>query len=184
MRIVGGTHKGRKLNTPSSNSTRPTSDRARESLFNRLAHGIDGFELENARVLDLFAGTGALGLESLSRGANFALLVEDASPARGVIRRNIEELEFTGQTKLFKRDATKLGKLQRFAPFNLIFLDPPYGKSLGEQALKSAMEGGWLEDNALIILEEAKSNEITWPEGITPVDTRSIGDSNFHFARA
>ena len=183
MRIVGGTFKGRRIASPTSDKTRPTSDRLRESLFNRLAHSIEGFDLEGARVLDLFAGTGALGLEALSRGASFALFVEEASPARGVIRRNIEDLELTGTTKLFKRDATKLGKLQRLAPFNLIFLDPPYGKSLGEKALESSANGGWLQDNALIILEEAKSSEIHWPQPFTPFDTRTTGDNTLHFAR-
>jgi 16S rRNA (guanine966-N2)-methyltransferase len=183
MRIVGGTYKGRRIASPPNDKTRPTSDRLRESLFNRLAHSIDGFQLEGARVLDLFAGTGALGLEALSRGASFALFVEEASPVRGVIRRNIEDLELTGVTKLFKRDATKLGKLQRLAPFNLLFLDPPYGKSLAEKALESCRTGGWIEENALIILEEAKSSTITWPDTITPFDTRTTGDTTLHFAR-
>lgn len=183
MRIVGGQHKGKKLSPPTSDKTRPTSDRLRESLFNRLTHGIDGFELEGARVLDLFAGTGALGLEALSRGAAFALFVEDASAARGTIRRNIETLEETGRTKLFKRDATRLGKMQRFEPFTLIFLDPPYGKSLAEKALESAIDGGWLAENALIVLEESKSSQITWPDTLTPLDTRTTGDTTLHLAR-
>lgn len=183
MRIVGGTHRGKKLHTPSSNQTRPTSDRVREALFNRLSHGIEDFELEGARVLDLFAGTGALGLEAMSRGASFALFVEDATPARGLIRRNIEELELTGQTKLFRRNALHLGPLKQQEPFSLIFLDPPYSKAMGERALASALEGGWLAKTTLVILEEAKSATIEWPGSITPIDARSYGDTTIHFAR-
>lgn len=183
MRIVGGTHSGMKLHPPKSDKTRPTSDRVREALFNRLEHGLDGFSLEGARVLDLFAGTGALGLEALSRGAAFAIFIEDAIEPRGLIRRNIEKLRVEGKTKLFRRDATNLGPLKRFEPFNLIFLDPPYGKGLGEKALISAHKGGWMEAGALIVLEEEKRTEITWPAFLTPIDERTFGDTCIHFAR-
>ena len=183
MRIVGGTHRGKKLHAPSSDATRPTSDRVREALFNRLSHGFDDFALDGARVLDLFAGTGALGLEAMSRGANFALFVEDATPARGLIRRNIEDMELTGQTKLFRRNALHLGPLKQQEPFSLIFLDPPYGKAMGERALASAIEGGWLADNALIILEEAKASAIDWPDAVALLDARAYGDTTIHFAR-
>ncbi len=182
MRIVGGTHSGVKLYPPKSDKTRPTSDRVREALFNRLSHAIEGFELEGARVLDLFAGTGALGLEALSRGASFALFVEDAFEPRGLIRANIEKLQMEGQTKMFRRDATHLGPLKRLAPFNLVFLDPPYEKRLGEKALRSAGEGRWLAKEALIILEESKRAEIGWPDYITPFDQREFGDTIIHFA--
>ena len=183
MRIVGGKHKGKKLFTPKSDITRPTSDRVREALFNRLVHGIEDFELDGVRVLDLFAGTGALGLEALSRGASFAVFIEQAIEPRGLIRRNIELLECTGQTKLFRRDATNLGPLKRFEPFDLIFLDPPYDKGLGEQALASALEGGWIKKNALIVLEESKNAQINWPAPLTSIDTRTFGDTNIHFAQ-
>jgi len=183
MRIVGGQHKGKKLFTPKSDQTRPTSDRVREALFNRLSHGLDEFQLEGARILDLFAGTGALGLEALSRGGSFAFFIENNVEARGLIRQNIEHLQRTGHTKLFRRDATNLGPLKRQAPFDLIFLDPPYNKGLGEKALQSAITGQWLNKNALIILEEAKQATITWPEEITPLDTRTFGDTTIHFAR-
>lgn len=194
MRIVGGTHKGKKLNTPKSNLTRPTSDRVRESMFNILSHGIklssaeependcEKFTLKEATVLDLFAGTGALGLEALSRGAKFAVFVEEAIEPRGLIRSNIEQLECTGITKLFRRDATSLGPMKRFEPFNLVFLDPPYGKELGEKALTSAIKGNWLAETALIVLEEKKSVAIIWPDKVTQIDERTYGDTTIHFA--
>lgn len=187
MRIVGGSHKGKKLFTPKSTETRPTTDRVREAMFNKIAHGIakhfDDFDIEGANVLDLFAGTGALGLEALSRGAKFAVFVEDAIEPRGLIRSNIEQLEFTGITKLFKRDATNLGPMKRFQPFNLIFLDPPYNKELGEKALNSAIEGGWFADEALIILEESKSATISWPEGIELLDEKTYGDTTLYYTK-
>ncbi len=183
MRIVGGQNKGTKLVTPKSNKTRPTSDKVRESLFNRLTHGIEDFELEGARVLDLFAGTGALGLEALSRGAAFVVFIEDAAEARGLIRRNIEQLERTGQTKLFRRNALNLGPLKRFEPFNLVFLDPPYNKGLGEKALQSAIDGNWLTEHALIILEDAKNAIITWPDQCTPLSEHTYGDTTLHIAK-
>ena len=187
MRIVGGNHRGKKLSTPKSTETRPTTDRVREAMFNKIAHGVakhfDDFDIEGANVLDLFAGTGALGLEALSRGAKFAVFVEDAIEPRGLIRSNIEQLEFTGITKLFKRDATYLGPMKRFQPFNLIFLDPPYNKELGEKALNSAIEGGWFADEALIILEESKSATITWPEGIELLDEKTYGDTILYYTK-
>lgn len=182
MRIVGGRHGGVKLKPPKSDKTRPTSDRTREALFNRLTHAIDGFELEGARVLDLFAGTGALGLEALSRGASFSLFIEEAIEARGLIRDNIEKLGLEGQTKLFRRNATRLGPLKRFEAFDLVFIDPPYGKGLGEKALSSALDGSWLKENALIILEESRRAEITWPSGSQVKDEKSFGDTVIYFA--
>ncbi len=187
MRIVGGNHRGKKLSTPKSTETRPTTDRVREAMFNKISHGVakhfNDFDIESANVLDLFAGTGALGLEALSRGAKFAVFVEDAIEPRGLIRSNIEQLEFTGITKLFKRDATNLGPMKRFQPFNLVFLDPPYNKELGEKALNSAIEGGWLADEALIILEESKSATITWPENIELLDEKTYGDTTLYYAK-
>ena len=143
MRIVGGRLRGRKLAAPSSQAIRPTSDRLRESLFNILAHAY-GDPVTGARVLDLFAGTGALGLEALSRGAAFALFVDDGAEARALIRENVATLGLGGVTRIFRRDATRLGPVHPLAPFSLAFLDPPYGKGLAEQALASAHDGGWL----------------------------------------
>ena len=137
MRVVGGKHRGRALAGPKNPAVRPTSDRTREALFNILAHGIDGFKLEDCRVLDLFAGTGALGLEALSRGARFCLFIDEAAASRALIRRNVEALGATGHSKIWRRDATRLGRIENMPVFDLLFADPPYGKGLGEKAIAS-----------------------------------------------
>jgi 16S rRNA (guanine966-N2)-methyltransferase len=154
MRIVAGRFRGRAIASPKDEVVRPTSDRVRESLFNVLEHGIDGFSLSGARVLDLFAGTGALGLEALSRGAAFCLFVDEGVAARALIRTNIELFQLTGATRIFRRDATDMGPAGTVAPFALAFLDPPYGKGLGERALTSLGDGGWLLPAAVAVLEE------------------------------
>lgn len=155
MRIVGGQFKGRAISAPPGRDTRPTSDRARESLFNVLAHADWSPGIEGRRVLDLFAGSGALGLEAMSRGASFALFVETHSAARGAIRDNIEALGLFGATRIHRRDATDLGMKPAGLgdPFDLIFLDPPYGKGLDERALAKLGEGGWITPDALVMLE-------------------------------
>jgi 16S rRNA (guanine966-N2)-methyltransferase len=183
MRIVGGRFRGRAIAAPPGMATRPTSDRVREALFNILAHGVDGFSLEGARVLDLFAGSGALGLEALSRGAAYCLFVEDDADARGAIRQNIEALGLTGASKLWRRDATKLGPASSMQPFQLLFADPPYGKGLGEAALGAALAGGWLAPGAMCVLEERADAEIATPAGLELADTRSYGDTALHFSR-
>jgi 16S rRNA (guanine966-N2)-methyltransferase len=183
MRIVGGRFRGTALATPSGHEIRPTSDRVRESLFNILLHGIEGFEIEGARVLDLFAGTGALGLEALSRGASYAHFVEDEVEARGLIRRNVETVGATGVTKIYRRDATRLGEVGTLRPFNLIFADPPYGRGLAEQALASASGGGWLAPGAVVVVEERASAAFVPPENFTLVDRRAYGDTAIHFLR-
>lgn len=184
MRIVGGKRKGARLAAPSSDRVRPTGDRTREAIFNILAHGIDDFSLEGARVLDLFAGTGALGLEALSRGARYCLFVDDHAESRGLIRRNVETLEATGVTKVYRRDATKLGDPGRMGTFDLVFADPPYGLGLAERALNAARREGWLSDNATIIVEETATAEITLPDGYTVIDRRVYGDTQVLIARA
>ena len=183
MRIVGGQFRGRLLAAPAHEGTRPTSDRAREAMFNILAHGIPGFDLAGARVLDLFAGTGALGLEALSRGAAFGLFVEQAAEARALIRRNVEVLGLTGITKIFRRDATELGPAGRYSGFTLAFLDPPYGHGLAEQALASAADGGWLAPGAIAVIEERKGTAIALPPGFGALDQRAWGDTQALFAR-
>jgi 16S rRNA (guanine966-N2)-methyltransferase len=183
VRIVAGRFRGAHLKAPAGEGTRPTSDRVREAIFNILAHGSSGARLEGARVLDLFAGTGALGLEALSRGAAFALFVEEAAEARGLIRENIEALRLTGATKIFRRDATLLGAINRIEPFDLVFLDPPYGFGLGEKALQSAVSGGWLKAGAIIVLEERAGAVGALPEGFTELDRRSWGETQAVFAR-
>src|SRR6185503_13969164 len=140
MRIVGGRLRGRGLAGPKSQAIRPTADRLRETLFNVLAHA-HGDPVTGARVLDLFAGTGALGLEALSRGAQFALFVDDGAEARALMRENVAALGLGGVTKIFRRDATRLGAAHPLEPFTLVFLDPPYGQGLAEQALASARAG-------------------------------------------
>jgi 16S rRNA (guanine966-N2)-methyltransferase len=160
MRIVGGRWRGRSLKGPSSDAIRPTSDRLRETLFNILQHGYDD-PIEGARVLDLFAGTGALGLEALSRGAAFALFVDDGAQSRGIIRENVESLGAGGATRLFRRDATRMGEAAPNAPFSVVFCDPPYGRDLAPKALRSCAEGAWLAPNALVIVEEAQGTEVT-----------------------
>src|SRR5689334_17713612 len=143
MRVVGGRLRGRNLAAPSSREIRPTADRLRESLFNILVHAYDD-PLQGARVLDLFAGTGALGIEAISRGAAFALFVDTGAEARALLRNNVESLALGGVTKVYRRDATNLGTAHPLEPFSLAFLDPPYGKGLAEGALASLREGGWL----------------------------------------
>src|SRR4029077_9291237 len=143
MRVVGGRLKGRNLASPSSRDIRPTADRLRESVFNILIHAY-GDPVSGARVLDLFAGTGALGIEAISRGANFALFVDNGTEARALLRNNVEALGLGGVTKVFRRDATNLRPAHPLEPFSLVFLDPPYGKGLADKALVSLRDGGWL----------------------------------------
>lgn len=182
MRIVGGRFKGRALAGPRSDAIRPTSDRLRESLFNVLAHAHDG-AIADARVIDLFAGTGAMGLEALSRGAAYALFVDDGAQARGLIRENIDTLGLGGVTRLFRRDATRLGVADRFAPFTLVFCDPPYGRDLAPAALRSAADGGWLAPGALCVVEEAAEATLPCPDGFTEIERRTYGDTQVLFAR-
>src|SRR3954471_9937531 len=166
MRIVGGRLRGRALAAPKSQSIRPTADRLRESLFNILMHAY-GDPVTGARVLDLFAGTGALGLEAISRGAAFALFVDDGAEARALLRQNVEALGLAAVTRIFRRDATKLGPVHPVEPFSLAFLDPPYSMGLAEKALASARAGGWLMPDALIVVEEAANAGFTAPDGFT-----------------
>src|SRR5437899_5213496 len=154
MRVVGGRLRGRSIASPASREIRPTADRLRESLFNILVHAY-GDPVSGARVLDLFAGTGALGLEALSRGAAFALFVDDGAEARALLRENVAALGLGGVSRIFRRNAAKLGAAHPLAPFSLAFLDPPYGRGLADQALASARAGGWLAPAALIVVEEA-----------------------------
>jgi 16S rRNA (guanine966-N2)-methyltransferase len=183
MRIVGGTLRGRPIVSPQHEGLRPTADRVRESLFNVLAHGIDGLEVEGARVIDLFAGTGALGLEAVSRGAAFCLFVDNEADARALIRTNIEKFGLTGVTRIFRRDATDLGPAGTMAPFNLAFLDPPYEKGLGERALTALVEGNWLVPGATIVFEERAGISVSLPTGFTEIDRRTYGDTQILIAR-
>lgn len=183
MRIVGGKFRGRALATPAHDGVRPTSDRVRESVFNILLHGIDGFDIAGIRVIDLFAGTGALGLEALSRGAAYGLFVEESAESRGLIRQNVEAFGLTGNSRLFRRDATDLGPAAPMQPFALAFLDPPYGKGLGELAIASLRDGEWLSPGAIVVWEERASSTLSWPQGFTEIDRRTWGDTQVAFGR-
>lgn len=136
-----------------------------------------------ARVLDLFAGTGAMGLEALSRGAAAALFVEMGSEARGALRANVHALGVQGVAKIFRRDATKLGHVGTMKAFDMVFLDPPYGRGLAEKALRSAAGGGWLRDGALAIVEEANSAEFKLPDGFAQLDERTMGITALRIVR-
>jgi 16S rRNA (guanine966-N2)-methyltransferase len=182
MRIVGGKLGSRPLAGPKSQNVRPTSDRLREALFNILMHSY-GDPVGGARVLDLFAGTGALGLEAISRGAAHALFVDDGVEARALLRDNVESLGLGGVTRIFRRDATRLGPAHPVQPFSLAFLDPPYGKGLAEKALASARAGGWLTPNALVVVEEAADAGFVAPEGFEELERRQYDDTEFVFLR-
>ena len=183
MRVVAGRFRGRALVAPDDMSIRPTSDRVRESVFNILAHGVEDFTLAGARVIDLFAGTGALGIEAVSRGAAFCLFVEEAADARALIRRNVEALGLTGETRIFRRDATDLGPAGNMEPYGLAFLDPPYGKGLGEKALTGLVDGNWLKPGAICVLEEKAGLALSLPSGLEQIDSRSWGETEVRFLR-
>jgi 16S rRNA (guanine966-N2)-methyltransferase len=182
MRIVGGRLGGRTLASPRSQAIRPTADRLRESLFNILVHAYAD-PVTSARVLDLFAGTGALGLEALSHDAAFALFVDDAAEARALLRENVASLGLGGVSRIFRRDATRLGSAHPNQPFSLAFLDPPYGKGLAERALASARDGGWLAQGALIVVEEAADAGFTAPAGYEELERRRYDDTEVVFLR-
>lgn len=184
MRITGGKLGGRRLITPDDISVRPTSDRTRQAIFNILRHrdfGI-GFSLEGSAVADLFAGTGALGIEALSQGARWCLLVDDSADSRAIQRENIEALGLTGATRIWRRDACDLGPISPSAggPFNLVFLDPPYRKDLIPKALASLTDGGWLADRALLVAETNTSEAFDAP-GFTLLDERDYGETRIRF---
>jgi 16S rRNA (guanine966-N2)-methyltransferase len=183
MRVVGGRLKGRNLASPASREIRPTADRLREALFNILIHAYDD-PMEDARVLDLFAGTGALGIEAISRGAKFALFVDNSAEARALMRDNVEALGLGGVTKVYRRDATNLGPAHPMEPFSLVFLDPPYAKGLADKALISLRDGGWLTPGALLVVEEAKVAAFAAPEGFEELERRAYDDTEFVLLRA
>jgi len=181
MRIVGGRLKGRNLASPATRDIRPTADRLRESVFNILIHAYDD-PIADARVLDLFAGTGALGIEAVSRGAKFALFVDNGAEARALLRNNVEALGLGGVTKVYRRDATDLGPAHPVEPFALVFLDPPYGRGFAEKALASLRDGGWLTKDGLLVVEEAKAAFVA-PDGFVELERRAYDDTEFTFLR-
>jgi 16S rRNA (guanine966-N2)-methyltransferase len=182
MRIVGGRLGGRPLAAPKSQNVRPTSDRLREAVFNILAHRY-GDPVAGARVLDLFAGTGALGIEAVSRGAAFALFIDDGAEARALMRQNVEALGLGGVTRIFRRDATRLGAAHPNEPFGLVFLDPPYRKGLAEAALVSLRDGGWLKPDALMVVEDAADAGFSPPPSYAEIERRRYDDTEFTFLK-
>ncbi|MBN8921229.1 MAG: 16S rRNA (guanine(966)-N(2))-methyltransferase RsmD [Rhizobiales bacterium] len=183
MRVVGGRLRGRAIASPRSSAIRPTADRLREALFNILEHGHYD-PVTGARVLDLFSGTGALGIEAGSRGAGFVLFVDDGAEARALLRENVETLGLGGATRIFRRDATKLGAVHPNEPFSLVFADPPYAKGLAEKALASARAGGWFAPGALVIVEEAVAAGFACPPGFAEIERRAYGETEFTILRA
>ena len=183
MRVVAGRLRGRNIAAPSSNDIRPTQDRLRESVFNILMHAYENPVLD-ARVLDLFAGTGALGIEAVSRGAAFTLFVDNGAEARALLRNNVESLGLGGVTKVYRRDATNLGPAYPVEPFSLAFLDPPYGRGLADKALVSLREGKWLVPGALVVVEESTAAALSAPEGFEELERRAYDETEFVFLRA
>lgn len=184
MRIVGGRCRGLRLADLGAGDEdarlRPTSDRVRESMFNMILNSNLGVPLAGARVLDLFAGTGALGLEALSRGASSATFVEQGNKALSLLRRNIDLTRSKDQATILRRDATKLGVASGPA-HDLVFLDPPYGRGLAETALIPALHDGWISEDALIVVEE--NSALPPPAGFTRADTRKYGGTHVTFLR-
>ena len=185
MRIVSGEFRGKALVTPSGQTTRPTSDRARQAIFNILEHAAWSSGVRDVRVIDLFAGSGALGFEALSRGAAFCLFVETDEAARGAIRENVDAMGLFGRTRVHRRDATQLGQRPGAdgPAFDLAFLDPPYGKGLGETALEKLATGGWLAPGAVVVFErgaeEAPLDVATYEQ----LDVRDYGAARVWFLR-
>ena len=183
MRIIAGRFKGKTLDAPKGTGTRPTSDRVRESLFNVLEHGAPDIRFEGLRVLDLFAGSGALGLEALSRGARYCLFIDDDTSARAAMRRTVEAMGLTGGTKIWRRDATKLGPAGNVTPFDIVFCDAPYGKGLGLRALDASATGGWLNRGAVAVVEDRAGAALEWPELFIELDRRRYGETEIAIAK-
>ena len=185
MRIVSGDFRGKVLVAPEGKATRPTSDRARQAIFNILEHAPWAEGVRDRRVIDLFAGSGALGFEALSRGAAFCLFVETDEAARGAIRENVDAMALFGRTRVHRRDATQLGvRPGADGPaFELAFLDPPYAKGLGEVALEKLAEGGWLAPDALVVFERGADEPGFQVSGFQSLDERDYGAAKVHFLR-
>lgn len=178
MRIIAGKFRGRALTSVGKGDLaahlRPTTDRVRESLFNVLCSGRFGDPITDYRILDLFAGTGALGLEALSRGASHVTLVDDGRKSGELIRKNIQICQAIDDTTVLKTDATRLGQNPE-AAYDLIFMDPPYGKDLGQIAIKAALSGGWIASDAIIVWEDNKP--MIAPDTFIQLDSRKYGDT-------
>ena len=178
MRIVAGLWAGKDLMSPGKR-VRATAEDVRDRWLTYLEPYLEG-----ARVVDLFAGSGALGLEALSRGADFCVFIDDAVDARGLVRNNVERTHMSGQARISRRDAGDLGAVGKYQPFDLAFADPPYGKGLGEKAAASALAGGWLKPQAVMVIEEAADALFAWPDGFEALDERRYGDTVVRIGRA
>lgn len=185
MRIVSGEFRGKAIATPQGDRTRPTSDRARQAVFNILEHAAWSPGVRDLRIIDLFAGSGALGFEALSRGAAFCLFVETDEQARGAIRENVDAMGLFGRTRVHRRDATDLGvRPGADGPaFDLAFLDPPYGKGLGEIALTKLAAGGWLAEGAVVMFERGSDEPDFDAPGFEKLDARDYGAARVHFLK-
>lgn len=185
MRIVSGSLKGRAITAPEGQNTRPTSDRARQAVFNVLEHAAWAEPLSGARVIDLYAGSGALGFEAISRGAAFALFVEIDEEARGAIRENADAWGLMGRTRVHRRSATDLGVRPGSAgeAFDIAFLDPPYRKGLGEQTLARLLEGNWLKPGATVVFERGSDEPEIETPGYERLDARDYGAARVLFLR-
>jgi 16S rRNA (guanine966-N2)-methyltransferase len=185
LRIVAGALKGRNIVAPDGQGTRPTSDRARQAVFNVLEHAAWAPELSDVRVIDLFAGSGALGFEAMSRGAASCLFVEIDDAARGAIRENAETFGVTGSVRVHRRSATDLGERPASTgpAFDMAFLDPPYGKGLGELALAGLLSGGWLQPGAVVVLERGSGEPEIETPGYERLDARDYGAARVLFLR-
>jgi 16S rRNA (guanine966-N2)-methyltransferase len=177
MRIIGGKFSGQVLAAPKGSETRPTSEKVREAIFNILEHGAAPLPIQGARILDLFAGTGAFGLEALSRGARSCLFIDERAEARALVRRNADALGVTGLSKIWRRDATRLGRNAPSQPFDFVFIDPPYGKGLGERALFALVDGQWIGPDTTIVLEESGKAQVSFPSELELADERVYGDT-------
>jgi 16S rRNA (guanine966-N2)-methyltransferase len=185
LRIVSGAFRGKTLAAPTGEATRPTSDRARQAIFNILEHAAWSPGVRDVRVIDLFAGSGALGFEALSRGAAFCLFVETDEAARGAIRENVEAMGLFGQTRVHRRDATDMGTRPGAdgPAFGLAFLDPPYARGLGETALEKLAAGGWLAPGAIVVFERGAAEPDVSVPGFEPLDARDYGAARVNFLR-
>ena len=184
MRIIGGEFRGRSIAAPPGEATRPTSDRARQAVFNMLEHAPWSPALEGRRVIDLFAGSGALGLEALSRGATSCLFVDLAEPSLAAIRANVAAFGVGARARLLRQDAAQLGRLPAGeAPYDLAFLDPPYAKGLGDPALMALRDGGWLAADAIAVLERGAGEAAAEVPGFERLDQRRYGAAEVLFLR-
>jgi 16S rRNA (guanine966-N2)-methyltransferase len=184
-RIISGSARGRRLTVPPGTGTRPTSDRAREALFSTVESMIRSFA--GAHVLDLYAGSGAVGLEALSRGADHALLVESDPAAARTIRDNAEKTGLVGAEVRAERVERLVAGGAPVSPYDVVFLDPPY--DLADDAVRvvisDLLAGGWLSERALVVVERASRGDAwSWPAGLVGDRTRRYGEATLWYGRA